>query len=183
MKRTWIIIFCVLLLGTLLLGCAPQNEGVAEKVDRVEAVADDSNDAKKSTSPDFFGYVTAKKANKVLVVSPELEKNGEDSSMREHYDAVWVNVSTDDVKVGHQVAVWFDGVVLFSYPGQATAKEIIVQPSTQPVNSNISEAEAIEKAINQVGNDVFIVVKNANYNDLTATWSIEINDELVEIKG
>lgn len=40
---------------------------------------------------------------------------------------------TDELTVGHNVSVWFEGPVAESYPVQATAATIIIEPAGGPV--------------------------------------------------
>lgn len=50
---------------------------------------------------------------------------------------------TEEILVGQRIEVFL--MVLLSFPGQGTAKDITVQSTKKPKNSKISEVEAVHK--------------------------------------
>ncbi len=180
-KITFSFIF-ILLLGMVLVGCNSSNENANNAVE--EKVI--SQVKEELTNPHLVGYVTNKDEDEILVVNSEAQDFSATGGVSEYYDAVWVSNITTEVEVGERVEVWFDGVVQQSYPGQGAAKKISVIPSVQPKGSKISEAEAIQKAIQQltlVDKHAVIIVKGVNYNNESSTWNIEINEDSFQIEG
>lgn len=110
------------------------------------------------------GYIVKKKDKNILVVN----------------DAIWFSNAPADVQVGQKVQVWYD-FVAESYPGQSSAKKVVILESNKPDNANLTEADAIRKALDQVAEHVIPLIKSINYNEKADEWNIQINETTIQV--
>lgn len=84
----------------------------------------------------------------------------------------------EDVKIGEKVKVWFEGPILESYPAQAKAEKVVILPSLKPEGADLTEAQAIHKALTMKENslDGVVAIKAVNYDPQTDTWEVLIKD-------
>ncbi|MFZ3579744.1 YobA family protein [Virgibacillus sp. DJP39] len=136
---------------------------------------DDTNEY--NGKPGITGYVMDKKEQRILVVSQEVKDFSESGGTKEFYDAVWANEAPNDVMVGEQVSVWFKGEVETSYPGQTSVGKLEVKTSYTPEDATLSDAEALNKALNQneVGNEI-LTVQSISYDAKKDEWSISLKN-------
>ncbi|MGF2617432.1 DUF3221 domain-containing protein [Rossellomorea vietnamensis] len=113
------------------------------------AACSNENGNKDVGEPGITGYVMDKTGQKILVVSAKAKDYSGNGGVKEYYDAVWASEAPNDVKVGEQVKIWFDGGMDTSYPGQAAVGKLEVMPSSSPEGAALSEAEALNKALSQ----------------------------------
>lgn len=137
---------------------------------------------RKFGEPGIIGYVVKKEGRQILVVNPVPQDFSSTGGVKEFYDAIWFSHSPRNVQIGQKVKVWFDFVAT-SYPGQSSAKRVLVLPSPKPDGANLSQAEAIRYALKTEGinNKSVPVIKTVNYNEQIDVWNIHIKqgeDEL-----
>ena len=119
----------ILLFSSLISsGCSP-------------AVTDPSvSDATASiprTTPSIIGQVTAITLPTIVVEEKPTEPHGSDKAVVRITDATQVLrrgggvMSPTELRVGQLVKVWFTGPVMESYPLQATARVIVIEPSSR----------------------------------------------------
>ncbi|SDJ09221.1 DUF3221 domain-containing protein [Salimicrobium halophilum] len=123
--------------------------------------------------PDYEGYVIDKEDGRILVVSSEAEgwNNNDD---QKHYDALWASGVPKDIEIGEKVEVWAD-TVAESYPGQANPNKINVLPADKPEAADLTDAEAIKKALTEVENENGMpVVKSSEFQEADDVWIVEI---------
>jgi hypothetical protein len=116
-------------------------------------------------SMNMEGYVIQKQPKQILVVNP---------TPNEYTDAVWFSNVPDSIEIGDKVNVSFD-ILLESYPGQAEAKEIKKLESHKPQGADLTEAEAIQKALTGNGTESMILSK-LQYNHESDKWRIEFEN-------
>ncbi|KGP71210.1 YobA family protein [Pontibacillus yanchengensis] len=128
--------------------------------------------------PGYKGYVMDKREGSILVVGTEPKDFSENGGDPEYYSALWGSDAPDRIEVGQLVEVWVDGGVQESYPAQAKISDVRVVSQEKGENADLSEAEALRKALNQMENDNGIpVVKSTKFSEKTNSWSIEIQVE------
>jgi len=156
MKRIFTFIL-VLLLAVSLLGCS----------------SDNSKDEAGIT-----GYVMNKENDRILVVSSEAQDFSANGGVNEFYNAIWFSKAPKDIKIGEKVMVWFD-IVAESYPGQSEPKEIAIVPSQLPEGADLTEADALNKALasEAIENQV-LAVKSIEYNSQEDSWNIKLKEAL-----
>jgi len=151
------LIFVLLLSLTIsLLGCS----------------SDNSNDEAGIT-----GYVMNKENDRILVVSSEAQDFSDSGGLDEFYNAIWFAKAPKDIIIGEKVMVWFD-IVAESYPGQSEIKKIAVIPSSLPKGADLTEADAIYKALTSPNIDInqVLAVKSVEYNSQEDNWNIKIKE-------
>jgi hypothetical protein len=126
--------------------------------------------------PGMEGYVVKKENGRILVVASKPKDFSSTGGLAEFYNAIWFSNAPEKVKVGDKVKVWFD-IVAESYPGQSQAEKVQILPETKPKNADLSEAEAVRKAlvtdaINQQG---VPAVKSVKYDEKLDSWDVLIN--------
>ncbi|WP_017727819.1 DUF3221 domain-containing protein [Halalkalibacterium ligniniphilum] len=89
------------------------------------------------------------------------------------YDAVWVSKSLNDVKVGEQVKIWFEGGVETSYPSHAAVGKLEVMPNSTPEGATLSNTEALNRALskNKFENEI-LTAQSISYDADKDEWSI-----------
>ncbi|WP_160847941.1 YobA family protein [Pontibacillus yanchengensis] len=128
--------------------------------------------------PDYKGYVMDKKEGSILVVGTEPKDYSKNGGDPEYYSALWGSNAPDRIEVGQQVEVWVDGGVQESYPGQAKIGDVRVVSQEIEENADLSEAEALRKALNKINSVEGIpVVKSIKFSEKTNSWAIEIQVE------
>jgi len=89
------------------------------------------------TAPSIIGQVTAIALPMVVVEEKPAEPHGSAKASVRITDGTQVLrqgegvVGTTELRVGQQVKVWFTGPVMESYPLQATAGVIVIEPSSR----------------------------------------------------
>ncbi|NSL53108.1 YobA family protein [Bacillus sp. P2(2020)] len=158
-----IIAFIILL---SLIGCGTKKDHLSL------GSSSDFND-----KPGIEGYVVAKEKGRILVVDPVPQDFSKTGGVSEFYNAIWFSNVLSDIKVGEKVQVWFDEVAE-SYPGQSKAKKIKVLKNNTLSGTDLTEAEAIQKALDQVHKKSTSVevkaVKKVSYDPSTDLWRIQI---------
>lgn len=154
----------VLFLTQLLLGCSSNNI---------------SDDEKKAPSGEagIIGYVMQKDNERILVISQAAQDFSSTGGVKEYYDAIWFSNAPKDVEVGDKVKVWYD-IVAESYPGQSEAKHIEVISSQKPNGANLTESEALNKALEseEIKANDLTVLKSIVYNKQTDRWNVELKE-------
>lgn len=129
-----------------------------------------------NTDPGMTGYVMQRDAERILVIDTEAQDFSETGGIDEFYNAIWFSDAPDNIVIGENVNVWFD-VVADSYPGQAKAEHIEVIPSEKPDNADLTEAEALHKALMSLESDAGnLVVRSIEYEDEDKLWTIELKE-------
>jgi hypothetical protein len=165
MKRIFTFIL-VLLLAVSLLGCS----------------SDNSKDEAGIT-----GYVMNKENDRILVVSSKAQDFSANGGVNEFYNAIWFSKAPKDIKTGEKVMVWFD-IVAESYPGQSEVKEIAIVPGQLPEGADLTEADALNKALasEEVDANQVLAVESLEYNKQEDNWSIKLketwSDKVYDIK-
>lgn len=131
--------------------------------------------------PNIEGYVTKVENQRILVVSPKQQDFSATGGVKEFYSAVWVSNVPKDIKVGQQVQVWFQGLVLSSYPGQAMADKISFKPNDYPHNASLSEEQVVHQAIRNLkyADIKIFVLKEVKYDESTDNWVIRFKDGML----
>ena len=164
--KQYMLIIAFIMLITSLLGCGMKKDHLSQ------GSSTDFND-----KPGIEGYVVAKEKGRILVVDPVPQDFSKTGGVSEFYNAIWFSNVLSDIKVGEKVQVWFDEVAE-SYPGQSKAKKIKVLKNNTPTGTDLTEAEAIKKALDQVHKKSTSVevkaVKNASYDLSKDVWNIQI---------
>jgi hypothetical protein len=166
-KRFFVLIL-VGLLTIFLLGC-------------VQKYNKENNNSLKD-EPGIIGYIMSKKDGRILVVNPDA--SGSDDG--EYYEAIWFSNAPEDIGVGEKVKVWYS-ILQESYPAQSEVEHLEVIPSQKPEGANLTEAEALSKALLSLENkpDVLLTVRSIEYDQDFNIWNIQLKDvyggELVTI--
>ncbi|MGO4887630.1 YobA family protein [Anaerobacillus sp. MEB173] len=168
MKRIYSFLL-ILIMGISLLAC--------------NSAGDNQLDDELQGSPHLVGFITNKDDHRILVVSSEAQDFSSTGGVSEFYDAAWVSNVTEDVEIGMEVEVWFDGAVAESYPAQGSAKKINILPPIHPEGATLNKAEATKKALEQLANDQYdlMIVKNVTFNADSLVWELTINETSIEI--
>lgn len=154
---TFFILFCL-----LLSGCDPLASNV---------------------KPGIEGYVVKKVDGRILVVDPLPQDFSSTGGMKEYYNAIWFSNAPKKVQVGQKVKVWFN-IVATSYPGQSSSKKVTILPSNHPTKANLTESEAIRKALTPLvtAADEVLVIKTVEFHKVTGIWNVLIKhgeDEMI----
>lgn len=97
----------------------------------------DATAAIPRTAPSIIGQVTAVALPVIVVEEKPNEPHGAAKAGVRITDSTRVSrrgkgvVGVTDLRVGQQVSVWFTGPVMESYPLQATAGVIVIEPSSR----------------------------------------------------
>src|SRR5690625_1173771 len=75
--------------------------------------------------PHIHGYVMEKADGRILVISKEAQDFSDTGGISNFYDAIFLRNAPDDVEVGHEVRVWYDGPVEESYPAGGGVGKLI----------------------------------------------------------
>lgn len=126
-----------------------------------------------SNTPGIEGYVVDIEDGRFLVVSPVPKDFSSMGGIKEFYDAIWFSNTPIDIQMDQKVQVWFDAVAT-SYPGQSGAQKVSILQSNKPNNANLTEAEAIKKALEIEGNNGYPVIKAVYYDEISDVWAITI---------
>ena len=103
----------------------------------VDSSASDVTASILRTTPSIIGLVTAITLPQVVVEANPAESHGSDKARVRVTDDTQVLrqgegvMGITDLRVGQKVKVWFDGPVMESYPSQATAGVIVIEPSSR----------------------------------------------------
>lgn len=136
-----------------------------------------SKEPPRSDEPGIIGYVMNKESDSILVINPEAQDFSSSGGVSEYYDAIWFTNAPQDIEVGEKVKVWFDNV-MDSYPAQSEVIHLEVIPSQTPNGANLTESEALKKALtSELSNmESLIVVKNINYANKSDSWDIKLKE-------
>lgn len=160
MKR--ILSFALVLLLTIsLLGCSSNNNN--------------NNDSEAGIT----GYVMSKENDRILVVSSDAQDFSPDGGVDEFYNAIWFSKAPKDIMIGEKVMVWFDAVAE-SYPGQSEIKKISIIPGKLPEGADLTEADALYKALTsqEIDTNQVLAVKTMEYNTQDDNWNIKLKDTM-----
>ena len=134
------------------------------------------SDTNKEQTSEFKGIVTKRQYHRVLVVSLSPVKYNE----KDIYDAVWFTLNDSDfkkTKLGQQIKVIYEGVILASSPGRGTAKRIEYVEEDEPNQTKISQNKAILMALEKNQDMIIPNVRSIIFNKETNIWMLEIVDE------
>jgi hypothetical protein len=149
----------VLLLAISLLGCSSNN----------------NNDSEAGIT----GYVMSKENDRILVVSSDAQDFSANGGVNEFYNAIWFSKAPKDILIGEKVMVWFDAVAE-SYPGQSEIKKISIVPGKLPEGADLTEADALYKALTsqEIDANQVLAVKSMEYNTQDDNWNIKLKDTM-----
>jgi len=139
-----------------------------------------SNDGsgQSSEEPEFVytGYIVDRKGDGILVTGPVEMDFSDNGEAYHHYEATWFSNAGTEHGIGERVRVWPDGPIAESYPGQGKAGRVEAVASQKPEGANLTEAEAIRKALEAPDADGMFPpsVKAAEFKANTGHWRIEI---------
>jgi hypothetical protein len=158
MKKLFVIIS---MLSSILVACGTNQPSIST------GTTDDNKkeDQGSELTMKMEGYVIEKQSNQMLVVNP---------NPKEHTDAVWFSNIPNSIEIGDKVTVSFD-IILESYPGQAEAKEVNVHESNKPQGADLTEAEALQKALAEIKVNTPIL-SGLQYMKDSDTWRIEVRN-------
>ena len=128
-----------LLLVLLLAGCPSPDEssvsdGAGTPADVRPPASGAARNAVPRTPPEIRGIVTAADAGSVRVEANPAEAAGSPKAvvrLTSETLVVYRNgdpAEAEELTVGHNVSVWFTGPVMESYPVQATAAAVVIEP-------------------------------------------------------
>lgn len=125
---------------------------------------------------DIIGYVLDKKDRSIFVVSKQAQDFSANDGLNEYYDAIWLSEAPEDIEIGEQVKIWYDGPVQESYPMGGKVGKLEVVPGNKHEGADWSEAEAIDIAIQQQKPNEHIAVKSIEFDKELAFWKIEFKE-------
>lgn len=161
--KKWLFLGLGCLLFLALAGCGSETTGDANQGAQSE----------EESVPDIEGYVMAKdEMERILVVSSSSQDFSDHGGDEEFYNAMWVADVVPKVEIGQKVRVWLAGPVLESYPAQGGAEEVTILPDHQPEGADLSEAQAIRKALEQQPDAETWAIKEIAYDKDSDTWEI-----------
>lgn len=153
-----------------------------------DADADNNADAESGVDANITGYIMNIDGDEMLVIANHPKDYSPDGGVEEFYNAIMFSDVPDDVEVGDFVHVWAQNGINESYPGQGTVGRLEEAEVSQPEDALLTEAEAIQKAI-EYGKETGEFVNDATaireidfhrYSRENATWSIEFYDTVEE---
>ncbi|MCM3712620.1 YobA family protein [Alkalihalobacillus oceani] len=130
---------------------------------------------------DFEGYAVKTEGNRLLLTN---YLDGDSSG-------VWLSSQEPvPIELGQYVRVWFkNGQALGTQPLRAELDRFEVVTIAPPGHSDLTEIEAIQKALNQIEDDKHMqvpAIKSIIFHEEDKRWSIEMlsmyNDDLITIK-
>lgn len=156
MKRIWSFIFA-LILTISLIGC--------------------SGGKAPDTEAGIMGYVMDKEKDRILAVSSDAQDFSSTGGVEEFYDAIWFSEAPKDIEIGDKVKVWFD-IVAESYPGQSKVEHIEVIPAEKPDGADLSDSEALHKALTSQSIDTneVLAVKSIEFDSQSDSWNIKLKE-------
>lgn len=134
-------------------------------------------DSYLNDEPGIVGYVMERDGDRILVINPEPQDFSGTGGVSEYYDAIWFENAPNDINMGEKVKVWYD-IVRDSYPGQSEAMHIEVIPSQKPEGANLTESEALYRALTsqEIHSDSILAVKSIEYDSKTKKWEIKLKE-------
>ncbi|MED3624697.1 YobA family protein [Neobacillus thermocopriae] len=134
------------------------------------------------SKPGIEGYVVKKESGRILVVASESEDFSSTGGLKEFYPAIWFSHASNKADVGDKVQIWFD-VVMESYPGQAEAEKVLVLPSKKPKNADLTESDAIRKALTskELNLPNIPAIQSTSYHSKTDVWEVVIHSGESEV--
>ncbi len=128
-------------------------------------------------TPNITGYVMDKNDEAILVVSTEPEDFSQSGGNERFFDAVWASNAPDNVAIGEEVSIWFEGGVNQSYPAQAAIGELNTLSSPTPGGADLSEAEALNKALTQEEFvDDILTLQSISYDNDEDEWTVVLEE-------
>lgn len=123
------------------------------------------------------GYVMRRDADRILVVTQESADYSATGGISEFYSAIWFADVPENIQIGDKVEVWYD-IVLTSYPGQSSAIKVAVSDPIQPDGASLTEAEAIQKALDdeQIKNYEIYTFVSSEFNSAENSWTIHLKE-------
>jgi hypothetical protein len=127
--------------------------------------------------PGMVGYVVDRENSRILVVDPVPQDFSSTGGLSEFYHAIWFSNVSEEIEIGEQVKVWFD-MVAESYPGQSEAIKISIIEGEKPEKADLTEAEAIRRALTSEWKTRGIsVIKSATFDPETDVWEVLIKQD------
>ena len=132
-----------------------------------------------TTTPSVEGaYVMQVDEGQMLVIDTMSEDFNATSGVEDHYGAVFYKYSNAarELKVGQRVKVEDTGMILYSYPGQGSAKYVEVLPEYKPDNANLSESAVIVKAIEMAKekSDGMTIIRSILFDAAMESWKVVV---------
>ena len=150
-----------------LIGCSMNSENIE---------TDHSNNP--DDKPGMVGYVVDRESSRILVVDPVPQDFSSTGGLSEFHNAIWFSNVPEEIEIGEKVQVWFD-MVAESYPGQSEAIKISIIKSEKPDNADLTEAEAIHRALtsDEWKKKGITVIKSVNYDAEEDVWVVQIKQD------
>jgi len=162
-KKLMLIFISIIVVGVFLWGCT---------IGEQQEIPD--------TEPGIIGYVMDMSDGRILVISSEVQDFSATGGIEEFYNAIWFSKAPENIKIGDQVRVWFDSVAE-SYPGQSEVKHIEVMPEEKPDGADLSESEAINKAVISYEKH-HLAVKSLVFIKESDKWQIKLKDVMNDLE-
>lgn len=133
----------------------------------------------KGSNDGFVGFVVKKEKNQILVTNPNVQDFSANGGEKYYYSASWYTNISSNIEIGQKVEVWVaDGPKTTQYPGRDTAVDIAVIQTPQPDEANLTQEDAIRKALAskevEAANYSYPVIKEVNYDVSKSHWTILI---------
>ena len=102
------------------------------------AIPGSSSEKLPTRQPGITGVVTLAEAGSIRVEADPTEESGSPKALVRVTPETRVmyrsgeSSAAEDLTLGHHVSVWFAGPVMESYPVQASAREIVIEPAVDP---------------------------------------------------
>lgn len=133
----------------------------------------------KSFNDGFVGFVIKKENNQVLVTNPNVQDFSANGGEKYYYSASWYTNVPSNIEIGQKVEVWVaDSAKTTEYPGKDTAVDIAVIHTPHPDGANLTEEDAIRKALASkevaAANYSYPVIKEVKYDVSKSRWTIFI---------
>lgn len=194
--RLKIIIFLISVVVLLLSACGvePDNstKNTGEGTSTTASTTQDNGIITTTSATQdkgFIGYVVKIDGDRILVVSPDVKDFSSNGGQKNFYSAIWFGKSPSNINVGMKVEVWAEGgKVAESYPAQGMVERVSVISNSQPEGVQLSEAEAVKKAISslEITESHFAVVKEVKYDPSASIWTVYVlngsRDDVIPIQ-
>jgi hypothetical protein len=167
--RKWTNAFLMFTLCAALVGCS-------------SAFSLRSGANPEQSEPGIQGYIVKIENGRFLVVSSVPKDFSSTGGAKEFYNAIWFSNAPNNIQIGHQVKVWFDNVNE-SYPGQSKAVKLSILPNRKPERADLTEAEAVRRALAQQSHWNVPVIRSVTYDEYEDAWTILVKEALPTEEG